>query len=70
MQVLNSDKKTRTVTLSQEELLNIAVLMRKGAYLWREEKGQDVSKDLELANMFSSLHGELLRYELQEEGKL
>lgn len=70
MQILNDDQETRTVTLTQDELLTIAVLMKKGARAWQKDTGQAITSDLELANVFSSLHCELLRYQLVKEGKL
>tara|TARA_R100000234_G_scaffold18968_1_gene10615 strand:+ start:1228 stop:1452 length:225 start_codon:yes stop_codon:yes gene_type:complete len=67
---IHKNETSVTATLNENDLLNLAVLLRLGSEAWQKEHpNHDATADLKMANKFSDLHGELLSIRLKAEGR-
>ena len=67
---IHKNETSVTATLNENDLLNLAVLLRLGSEAWQKEHpNHDAPADLKMANKFSDLHGELLSIRLKAEGR-
>ena len=67
---IHKNETSVTATLDENDLLNLAVLLRLGSEAWQKDHPHhDATADLKMANKFSDLHGELLSIRLKAEGR-
>lgn len=67
---IHKNETSVTATLDENDLLNLAVLVRMGSEAWQKEHpNHDATADRQMASKFSDLHGELLSIRLKAEGR-
>ena len=67
---IHKNEKSVTATLNENDLLNLAVLLKMGIDAWQKEyPHHDATADRQMANKFSDLHSELLGIRLKAEGR-
>jgi len=65
---IHKNEKSVTATLNENDLLNLAVLLKMGIDAWQKEHPHhDATADRQMANKFSDLHSELLGIRLKAE---
>ena len=66
---IHKNEKSVTATLNENDLLNLAVLLKMGIDAWQKEyPHHDATADRQMADKFSDLHSELLGIRLKAEG--
>lgn len=65
---IHKNETSVTATLNENDLLNLAVLLRMGIEAWQKEHPHhDATSDQQMADKFSDLHSELLGIRLRAE---
>ena len=65
---IHKNETSVTATLNENDLLNLAVLLRMGIEVWQKEPPHhDATSDQQMADKFSDLHSELLGIRLRAE---